>query len=141
MQALHDAHASALWAYAVRLTGDHAHAQDVVQETLLRAWRHPEVLERPEGSVRAWLFTVARNLVVDERVGVLRGEHAEDPGHARELADGLAARGARGQVLLERAPVARAQRAEHVGGVEVGELAAHATTPISSSARRSARSA
>ena len=45
MRALHDEHAASLWGYCLRLTGgDHARAQDVVQETLLRAWRHPSVL-------------------------------------------------------------------------------------------------
>ncbi|HET7355086.1 MAG TPA: sigma-70 family RNA polymerase sigma factor [Nocardioidaceae bacterium] len=66
MQALHDEHASALWAYAVRLTGDHAHAQDVVQETLLRAWRNQRVMSQPTGSLRAWLYTVARHIVIDD---------------------------------------------------------------------------
>jgi len=67
MRALHDEHAPALWAYCLRLTGrDAARAQDVCQETLLRAWRHPEVLSRPSASVRGWLFTVARNVVIDE---------------------------------------------------------------------------
>lgn len=67
MQALHDAHAPALWAYCVHLVGrDRAHAQDVAQETLLRAWRHPEVLGRDEAALRAWLFKVAHNIVVDE---------------------------------------------------------------------------
>jgi RNA polymerase sigma-70 factor, ECF subfamily len=74
MRVLYNEHAGALWRYALRLTGDQARAEDVVQETLLRAWRHP-----PEGfrasaqgaeddrSPRAWLFTVARNLIIDER--------------------------------------------------------------------------
>lgn len=67
MQRLHDEHATALWGYCVRLTGnDRARAEDVVQETLLRAWRHSSVLEESQGSVRAWLFTVARNIVIDE---------------------------------------------------------------------------
>jgi RNA polymerase sigma-70 factor (ECF subfamily) len=77
LRAVHATHAVALHRYVVRMTADDARAQDVVQETLLRAWRHPDVLERPEGSVRAWLFTVARNLVVDD----LRRAH-----HRRELA-------------------------------------------------------
>jgi RNA polymerase sigma-70 factor (ECF subfamily) len=66
MRALYDEHGAALWRYAWLLTGDAARAEDVVQETLLRAWRHPEVTdgERP---VRAWLFTVARNMIIDER--------------------------------------------------------------------------
>ena len=38
-----------------------------MQETLLRAWQHPEVIGDHERSVRAWLFTVARHLIVDER--------------------------------------------------------------------------
>ena len=66
MKALYDEHAAPLWRYALRLTGDRNRAEDVVQETLLRAWRHPEVVGDTERSVRAWLFTVARNLVIDE---------------------------------------------------------------------------
>jgi len=51
----------------VRLTnGDRPRAQDVVQETLLRAWRNPAILDQTQGSARTWVFTVARNLVIDE---------------------------------------------------------------------------
>ncbi len=67
LRMLHDEHAPALWSYVVRLTrGDSARAQDVVQETLLRAWRTPAVLERPGQPARGWLFTVARRIVIDE---------------------------------------------------------------------------
>ena len=38
-----------------------------MQETLLRAWQHPEVTGDPERSPRAWLFTVARNIVIDDQ--------------------------------------------------------------------------
>lgn len=66
MRLLYDEHAAALWRYATHLTGDRARAEDVVQETLLRAWQHPEVA-RGDRSARAWLFTVARNMIIDER--------------------------------------------------------------------------
>ena len=69
MRGLYDEHAAALWRYAVRLTGDQARAEDVVQETLLRAWQHPEGTDDSERSARAWLFTVARNMIIDERRG------------------------------------------------------------------------
>lgn len=67
LRALHDEHAEALWSFVCRLNGgDRAWAQDVVQETMLRAWRNPEVLVQSGGSARSWLFTVARRIVIDE---------------------------------------------------------------------------
>jgi len=68
LRRLHDEHAGALWGFVVRLLGgDEAAAQDVVQETLLRAWQHPEVLDPDTGSIRSWLYTVARRIVIDQR--------------------------------------------------------------------------
>jgi RNA polymerase sigma-70 factor (ECF subfamily) len=67
MQRLHDEHAGALWGHCLRLTHyDRARAEDVCQETLLRAWKNADILDESQGSVRAWLFTVARNIVIDE---------------------------------------------------------------------------
>ena len=67
MQQLHDEHAAALWRFSLRLVGnDRGRAEDVVQETMLRAWRHRAVLDNAPPAVRAWLFTVARNIVIDE---------------------------------------------------------------------------
>lgn len=64
---LHARHASALWSYVLGLTnGDRARVEDVVQETMLRAWRNPQVLDESRGSPRGWLFTVARRIVIDE---------------------------------------------------------------------------
>jgi RNA polymerase sigma-70 factor (ECF subfamily) len=63
---LYEQHAAPLLAYALRLTaGDRGRAEDIVQETLLRAWRHPQALDPGRGPVRSWLFTVARNVAVD----------------------------------------------------------------------------
>lgn len=67
VRALYSEHAAALWAFVVPLVGgDQVRAQDVVQETMLRAWRSPDVLDSVRASVRPWLFTVARRIVVDE---------------------------------------------------------------------------
>lgn len=65
VHAVYQEHGRALLAYATRLTGDRAAAEDVVQETIVRAWRHPEVLTNGKGSTRGWLLTVARNIVTD----------------------------------------------------------------------------
>lgn len=66
LTALYDAHAGPIWRYVVHLTGDRAGADDVVQETLLRAWRTPPILAQDPATTRAWMFTVARHLVIDE---------------------------------------------------------------------------
>ncbi|WP_445330546.1 sigma-70 family RNA polymerase sigma factor [Streptomyces sp. GSL17-111] len=66
MRALYDEHAGPLLAFVLRLVGGDRHrAEDVVQETLLRAWRNAEQLQRATGSVRPWLVTVARRIVID----------------------------------------------------------------------------
>ncbi|MCC2313668.1 sigma-70 family RNA polymerase sigma factor [Cellulomonas xiejunii] len=128
LHATHAAHAAALHRYVARLT-DPARAPDVVQETLLRAWRHPEVLTRPEPSVRAWLFTVARNLVVDDA----RSAHRRHETPSDAPPDALADDGT--QAVLDRWLVADAlaalsadHRAVVVGayyrGRSVAELAA-----------------
>jgi RNA polymerase sigma-70 factor, ECF subfamily len=64
IRALYAEHGGALLRYALHLTGgDRQRAEDLVQETIVRAWRHPEALaDRP---ARPWLFAVARNLAVD----------------------------------------------------------------------------
>ena len=64
VRALYAEHAAALLRFTLRMTdGDRQRAEDIVQETLLRAWLHPEAIaERP---ARPWLFAVARNLAVD----------------------------------------------------------------------------
>jgi RNA polymerase sigma-70 factor (ECF subfamily) len=67
MRAFHDEHADALRSYVLGLTnGDRGTAQDVVQETLLRAWQNPAVVEQVGGSGRGWLFTVAKHIVIDQ---------------------------------------------------------------------------
>lgn len=66
LRELYDAHAGALLAYAIRLTnGDRGRAEDVVQETLVRAWRHRDALDEQRGPIRPWLFTVAHHVAID----------------------------------------------------------------------------
>lgn len=65
LRALYAEHGAALLGFARRLTGDPARAEDVVQETLLRAWRHAAALDPARGPVRPWLFAIARNVAID----------------------------------------------------------------------------
>jgi RNA polymerase sigma-70 factor (ECF subfamily) len=61
--------------YAYALTRDHAAADDLVQDTLERALSH-WLLRRRDGDLRAWLFTIQRNLYLGQlRQSKRRGAH------------------------------------------------------------------
>ncbi|MGW0391320.1 sigma-70 family RNA polymerase sigma factor [Streptomyces sp. NPDC003042] len=103
IRAVYEEHGHALLAYATRLTGDRAAAEDVVQETLIRAWRHSEVLVNGKGSVRGWLLTVTRNIVTDRyrakaaRPPEVSGSVSAPPvevDHADSVVDAMAVLGA-----------------------------------------------
>jgi RNA polymerase sigma-70 factor (ECF subfamily) len=104
---LYAEHGRSLLAYATRLTGDRAAAEDVVQETLIRAWKHADDLDNDgKGSVRGWLLTVARNLVTDRaRARAARPHEVAEPAegmpasaserdHAQGVADSMTVLGA-----------------------------------------------
>lgn len=69
MRAIHDEHGPALTRYVLRLTrGDIEFTEEAVQESLLRLWQNDTILTTySDESRRAWLHTVARNLVIDDR--------------------------------------------------------------------------
>ncbi|MEU7423062.1 sigma-70 family RNA polymerase sigma factor [Streptomyces sp. NPDC040750] len=69
LAALQREHGRPLFALLLRLCdGDRQRAEDLAQETLVRAWQHPEALHADDfDSVRPWLLTVARRLAIDAR--------------------------------------------------------------------------
>jgi RNA polymerase sigma-70 factor (ECF subfamily) len=77
-------HGPALLSFLLGLTyGDQQRAEDLLQETLVRAWQHPEAFDAPYESMRPWLFTVGRR----------RAHHARRSRMARptEIGDGVLA--------------------------------------------------
>jgi RNA polymerase sigma-70 factor, ECF subfamily len=68
LHVLYEEHAEPLLRFVLRLTsGDRQRAEDIVQETLLRAWRNAHKLgAHPQTSLRPWLVTVARRIAIDE---------------------------------------------------------------------------
>jgi len=62
---LYSRHAKALHGYVAPFCPDRASADDIVQETFIRAWRHLPQLSADDRPVRPWLFRVARNLLID----------------------------------------------------------------------------
>ena len=59
------AHGPELFRFAARSLGSPVQAQDVVQETFLRAWRARDRYDPQVAGLRTWLFSIARNVVID----------------------------------------------------------------------------
>ena len=80
---------------ALKLTGNEHQSEDLVQETLLKAWASRDGY-RPETNLGAWLFTIMRNTFVSDwrkrrrEVQDVDGEHArklsQEPGQLHALA-------------------------------------------------------
>src|SRR5690242_3171939 len=62
---LYSLYAKALRRYVEQFSPDPASAEDIVQETFIRAWRHLPRLSADDRPVRPWLYRVARNLMID----------------------------------------------------------------------------
>lgn len=62
---LYEEHGRAVLAYATRLTGDRLTAEDVVEETLVRAWRYSDAITHGGDWVRGWLLTTVENVVLE----------------------------------------------------------------------------
>lgn len=88
LRAAYAAHGGELYRLANRSLSDGMLAEEAVQETFLRAWRAAERFDPDLGSLRTWLFAIARNVIIDlSRARAVRpevtgetGETGEEPG-------------------------------------------------------------
>lgn len=66
IEELWNSHSAPLYSFALKLTHDRGRAEEIVQDTFIRAIQHPDSLDGSKGSTRSWLFTVAKNLILDK---------------------------------------------------------------------------
>src|SRR5688572_22142812 len=132
LRVLYEDHQHSLLNFATRLTGDRAAAEDVVQETFFRAWRHPESFADGT-SARGWLITVARNVVIDRvRAKTVRPHVHRDRGVSGradgdgEVTDALC--------VVRATPTVRSRL-----GPRTAACPAHSGPPPTRSGRRSTR--
>jgi RNA polymerase sigma-70 factor, ECF subfamily len=89
LRTLYAQHRHAVLAYAEGFTQDRGQAEDIVQETFLRAWRHLPRLLADDRPVRPWLLQVARRLLIDAvRAARARPVLAEQSPDADPAVDG-----------------------------------------------------
>lgn len=65
LRSAYAAHGAELFRLALRSLGDRGLAEEVVQDTFVRAWRARDRFDAGRGSQRTWLFSIARNLIID----------------------------------------------------------------------------
>ncbi len=61
----YNAHGGELYRFALQSLHDSGSAEEAVQETLVRAWRHCERFDAGLASLRTWLFAIIRNVIID----------------------------------------------------------------------------
>jgi RNA polymerase sigma-70 factor (ECF subfamily) len=149
-----NSHLAAMVAVARRILGDAAEAEDIVQEAMLRLWRHAATLELGPGGVRPWLRRVVSNLAIDrirsQRNVNLMAEVPEQPVLA-EQSVGLETRDMRQRVSEVLAGLPERQRLalvlfhfEGLSQIEVGRslgVSDEAVESLLARARRSMKSA
>jgi RNA polymerase sigma-70 factor (ECF subfamily) len=85
LEILYDRYAPIVLGIALKVNPDKAMAEDVLQETFWRVWRYAGTYRPQLGSFSAWLFKIARNLIVD----LYRRRNARVP--ALDFSDGHSA--------------------------------------------------
>ncbi len=140
---LYDRYSSVLYTLALKILGEPALAQDVLQETFLTAWRKAALYNHKRGNVGTWLIVLCRNLSIDhyrtkmrlasrhvelDTVGEVLIEQSDDPASialARE--DGRLLR-----LALEQLPVEQRQVIEmaYFQGLSQTEIADSTNVPL-----------
>jgi RNA polymerase sigma-70 factor (ECF subfamily) len=80
----HERHRVELTGYCYRMLGSAFEAEDAVQETLERAWRHRGRFDGSRGTVRTWLHAIATNVCLDMLRSAQRRARPTDFGPAAQ---------------------------------------------------------
>jgi RNA polymerase sigma-70 factor, ECF subfamily len=65
MAQLYDRYSSVVYSVALRVLGETAAAEDVVQEIFMQLWRNPGSFDSGRGNLAPWLAVITRNRAVD----------------------------------------------------------------------------
>jgi RNA polymerase sigma-70 factor, ECF subfamily len=143
LEQLYDRYGTLSYSLAVRLLGDPAKAEDVVQDVFLRLWNGAGQFDTARGSLRTWVLTSIRNRAIDYLRG--RGAHErrerEIPEHVEAVGGGsdpwLEVAQSLEQETVRRAlqalPAEQRQAIElaYFGGYTQREIAAMTRVPLS----------
>jgi RNA polymerase sigma-70 factor, ECF subfamily len=88
LEALYDRYASSVLGILLKVIGDRAAAEDVLQETFWRVWKSASTYQPERGWFSSWIFRIARNLAIDAyRRMKVRPQNLDGADNAEALAD------------------------------------------------------
>jgi RNA polymerase sigma-70 factor (ECF subfamily) len=137
LRALYRTYAGELYGFALNALGDRGTAEEIVQEVFTRVWRHAEAYDPERGSVRTWLYQIARHAIIDmrRRASVRPPLALQEPSPDSDPAEGLsierAMLGWQVATALDRLSPEHRQviRLAHVQGLSVREIAERCGLP------------
>jgi RNA polymerase sigma-70 factor (ECF subfamily) len=136
LRELYRAYAGELLGFALHSLGERGVAEEVVQEVFLRAWRRADSYDPARGSVRTWLYQIARHAIIDQRRRAsarpaLAGEPLFERASAGEEIE-QAMLGWQVAAALERLTPEHRQmiRLAHFQGLSVREIAERCEIPV-----------
>jgi RNA polymerase sigma-70 factor, ECF subfamily len=137
LRALYRAYSGELYGFALNALGDRGTAEEIVQEVFTRVWRHAEAYDPERGSVRTWLYQIARHAIIDMRrrasvrPPLALQEPEPDASHAEGLSIERAMLGWQVATALDRLSPEHRQviRLAHVQGLSVREIAERCGLP------------
>lgn len=142
---LYDRHSSTLYALLLRILSNPDDAQEVLQETFVKAWTNARMFDAARGSDAAWLISIARSRGIDRlRSRKIRGDREDEAGressstfgavHTRTGADDAIQSEERIAVRGALAELPEAQRAAlalaYFEGLSQSEIAAKLGEPL-----------
>jgi RNA polymerase sigma-70 factor (ECF subfamily) len=65
MAVLYDRYSSIVYSVALRVLGDTAAAEDILQDVFMQLWRNPGAFDASRGNLGAWLAVITRNRSID----------------------------------------------------------------------------
>jgi len=84
MDLLYERHAGVVFSVILRVVRERTLAEDVLQESFLRAWQHAGSFDAGRGQVRPWIVRIGHNLALNE---LRRQRHRAQPHHAPDALD------------------------------------------------------
>jgi len=126
-----------LYGFALNALADRELAEEVVQDVFARAWRRAADYDSQRGSVRTWLYAIARNRIVDARrraaarPGLARSEPGDTPAELDSELEQAVLRWQMAAALTRLSPQHREViRLAHYGGLSLREISERKGIPL-----------